>query len=109
MQASRAWHEADLLRVVNTRNVAHELSHSVAVVVGGPEGVLLDQPARWKDNEITKCLPWVICLRCQHSKDRGVWVVEGDRSNSIELSEVVLVRCVVSMPSYNIERRVVIL
>ena len=109
MQAGGAGHEADLLRVVDTRKVAHELCHSVAVVVGGAESVLLDQPAGWEDNEITNGLPRVVCLRCQDSKDRGVRVIEGDRFNSIELSEVILVGCVVSMPSDNIERGVVIL
>ena len=78
MQAGGTWHEADLLRVIDARKVAHELCHGVTVVVGGAEGVLLDQPAGWENNEIAKGLPWIVCLRCQHSKDRGVWVVEGD-------------------------------
>lgn len=79
------------------------------MVVGRPEGVLLDQPARWEYNEITNRLSWVVTLHSQHCKDRGVRVVEGDRSDGIEFSQVILVRCIVSMPSDDIERGVVIL
>lgn len=36
-------------------------------------------------------------------------MIKGDRSDSIVLSEIILVRCIVSMPGNNIEWRMIII
>ena len=47
-----SWHEAPLLSLIDAFDEAHELSHHVAVVVGRPEGVVCNCPARRKDHKI---------------------------------------------------------
>lgn len=108
MEGSTAGQEPTLLGLICAVNQAHELGHAVAVEVGRTESVFLHGPARWEDDKISNGNTRLLGLACEHCEDGGVNVVVGDRVDGVEKCEVVLVRGIVSVPSNNIEGRVVL-
>lgn len=109
VQARTARHETprpSLLGVVPALDEPHELAHGVAVVPGGPEGVLADQPARREDDEVGDGGACVVGGGGQHREDARVRVVEADAADGVEAAQVVLVGVVVAVPRDHVEGRV---
>lgn len=73
------------------------------MIIRGSEGVLSYQPPWWEDNKVTDCLAWIISLSCQYCEDWGVRMIIRNWTNGVKLSQIILVRSVVSMPSNNVE------
>lgn len=48
-----SWQEALMLGFIHTTYEAHELTHGVTVVVGGPEGMLGYCPSGWEDDKVS--------------------------------------------------------
>lgn len=112
--AAHAWVEAwcsrtkaELLGVINSCDVAHELWHGVPVVIRGSERMFCYQPSRGEDYKIDDGLARIVALASQHCEDAGIWMVVTNGPNCVVLSQIVLVRCVISMPSYHIKWGVV--
>jgi hypothetical protein len=106
---ARRLEAAARLRVVLAANEAHELGHGVAVVPGGPEGVLSDEPARREDDKVGDGGARHGRLRSEHREDGGVRVVEGYAADGVEAPEVVLVRVVQAVPGDDVKGRVALL
>ena len=73
------------------------------MVVRRPESVFGDQPSRWENHKIERCLARIVGLDGQHGEDGGVRVVERDRAHRVEPIEVVLEGHVVAVPCDDVE------
>jgi hypothetical protein len=68
--------------------------------------MLRHDPPRGKHDQIHSCHPGFASRTGEHCVDGRVWVVEGDRVDTVEQLQVVLIRSIVAVPSHYIERRV---
>ena len=94
--------------IILSWNVPHKLSHCVSVIVGRSECVFSYKPSGRKYYKITSCLAWIFSLRCQNCEDGRIWMVIRYGADSVELSQIILVWSVVSMPGYYIKGRVML-
>lgn len=84
----------------------HEFGHSIPVIPWRTEGVFLNKPPRRKNYEVCDGGTRMIRWGSQYREDRGIWVIVGDRANSGETTEVVLVRVIEPVPGDHIKGRV---
>lgn len=90
-------------------NEAHELAHAVAMVPRRTESVVLDLPPRWEDDKVAHSHARDSSRGSEDAVDGRIRVVEADGVHGAEVVEVVLVRRIVTVPSDNVEGRMVLL
>ena len=69
VQRARPRAEPFFFSIVGARDVPHELGHAIPVVVWRTEGILLNEPSRWENNEVESGLSGVVCLDCHDRED----------------------------------------
>ena len=84
---------------------AHEFARDVAMKPGRPERILSRQPARRENHEVDRIDARRIALRLQHEEDRRIGMIEADRTNRVEVAQIVFVRRVIAVPRDHVERR----
>src|SRR5690606_33529274 len=73
---------------------------------GWAEGVFGAQPARREDHEVQVRSARCVAGRSEYGEDRGIGMVETDRPDRVEATQVVTIRNVVAVPGDDIQRRV---
>lgn len=79
------------LGIVLAADETHELGHGVAVVPGGSEGVLLDEPAGREDDKVGDSCAGMVGGAGEHCVDGWIGVVEGSAADDGEPAKVILV------------------
>lgn len=104
--------KASSLCVILSADVAHELRHTVAVVVGRFKSVLCHQPARREYHEIKSghpvinlSIPFSVRFACENWKYAGIRVVKGNWPNRVVEIQVIFAGRVVSFPTHYIVGR----
>lgn len=73
--------EAVCLGLVFSSNQTHELGHDVAVIIGWPEAMVGDCPARWEDDKVSdRCAGRV---RFAGENSENGWVLEKSERRTI--------------------------
>ena len=65
-----SWHKASLLCLIAAFDEAHELGHHIAVIVGRPEGVVCNCPARREDYKICSGSTCTVLSRSENALPR---------------------------------------
>merc|ERR1712223_2149404 len=99
MQGGSTRAEAPLFRLVLSKYEAHELCHTVPMIVRWPESFLCHRPPWWKNDKVCNCCSFF---------SAWVTVVKADAVHNTEVGKIVLVRSIVPMPGNNVKRRVVL-
>merc|ERR1712130_545726 len=60
MQRGTTRTESFLLGLIFTQNQAHKFTHTIAVVIGRTESVLVNHPTLWEHNKVHSRLSWCI-------------------------------------------------
>ena len=107
VQRKSAGEEALRLGVIGAVDQAHELAHDVHVIPGRPERVFGDHPAVRENHEIDVGGAGRAGGGGQHGEDRGIGVVEQQRADRGEASQIVFVGRVIAVPGNDVERRVI--
>src|SRR5450830_1078938 len=105
VQTGAAGTKAFRLGVVFAMNQAHELTRDIAVEPGWTESMFGGKPARRKDHEVQRIHTRRIALRLQHQEDGWIGMVIADRADGVEVTQIVLVRRVVTVPRHHVQRR----
>ncbi len=107
VQACAAGHETARFRVVRAVHEAHEFARDIAMEPRRTKRMLRDEPARRENHEIQIRNARRIARRGEHGEDRWVRMIETDRSDRVEQSQIVFVRNVIAVPCNDIERRMI--
>lgn len=109
MQASTGWLEATPgLGIVVTSDQSHELRHGVTVVPRWTESVFLYEPAGRENDKVGNGRAFMIRRSSKDSENGRIGVIKRDRTNSVEATQIILVRVVVAMPGDDIEWGVIL-
>jgi hypothetical protein len=66
-------------------------------------------PSRTEDQEVCKRRSWIARRSRHYAEDGRINVIDRNRTNIDKLRQVILVRDIVAVPRYDIERRVFLL
>src|SRR5437868_10440584 len=93
--------------VVNSMNKSHVLAHAIAMEVRWAEGVFRHHPARRENYEIHIRSPRRVASGSQYRENGRIWMIKTDRVDGIELTKIIFIGDIITVPGNNVQRRVV--